>query len=106
MNLNQLRERLNKEFYTDNLYAIARLCNDMALESDNPAPFFIMQNIFLRIANNWDDRPIEVGDAGLVKAEINKSLIPLVDAIEANQSNEYIIQLANKAIKSYLFLFP
>ena len=72
--LQQLRKGLNKGFYVDNLYEMARLCNDMALESKNPTPFFIMRKIFLGIANYWEERPVIVEEAKFVEVELKKTI--------------------------------
>ena len=105
MSLRQLREKLDKGFYVDNLHEMARLCKGMALESNSPAPFFIMQKIFLGIADYWEDKPVIVEEAKLVEAELKKSLIQIIDAIEADASDAHIMDLANKAVSSYLFLY-
>ena len=105
MNLQQLREKLDKGFYVDNLYEMARLCRNLALETDNPAPFFIMEQIFRGIAKYWEDKPIIVEEAKLVENEIVKPVKDLFDGIEANASSEQIIDLLNKTISSYMFLF-
>ncbi|MCK4274217.1 MAG: hypothetical protein KAW90_04945 [Dehalococcoidales bacterium] len=105
MSLRQLREKLDKGFYVDNLCEMARLCKDMALESDSPVPFFIMQKIFSGIADYWDDRPVIVEEAKLVEAELLKSLNNLIDVIEDNASADQLMTLINKVISSYLFLY-
>lgn len=104
-NLQVLREKLEKGFYVDNLYEMARLCKTMALESNNPAPFFIMQKIFSGIADYWEDRPVVVEEAKLVEGELLKSIKGLVDAIDAKVPAEQMIILMNKAVSSYNFLF-
>lgn len=105
MNLQQLRERLAKGFYVENLYEMARLCRDLALDTSRPTPFFVMQHIFSDIARYWEDKPIVVEEARLVELEIAKPLEDLISGIEANASNEQIIHLLNKAVSSYMFLF-
>ena len=105
MNLQQLRERIEQGFYIDNLYAMARLCKDLALDTVNLVPFFVMQHIFSDIARYWEDKPLIVEEAKLVEVEMAKPLRDLIDAIEANASGEQINHLLNKAVSSYLFLF-
>lgn len=105
MNLQQLREKLGRGFYVDNLYEIARLCRSLALETDYPASFFIMEQIFKNIAKYWEDKPIIVEEAKLVENEIVKPVNDLIDGIEANASSEQIIELLNKTISSYMFHF-
>ena len=104
-NLRTLREKLEKGFYVDNLYEMARLCKSMALGSNSPVPFFIMQKIFSGIADYWDDKPVSVEDAKLVEAELKEPLRHLIDALEDKAENEKIMELADKAVLSYMFLF-
>jgi hypothetical protein len=105
VNLQELKEKLEQGFYADNLYDMARLCKDMALESNSPAPFFIMQKIFSGIADYWNGRPVNVEEARLVETEMAISLRELIDAIEAEASDEQICNVLNRAVSSYLFLF-
>jgi hypothetical protein len=103
--IQQLKEKLEKGFYTDNLYEMSRLCGNMALESDNPAPLFIMQKIFSGIADYWDDRPIIVEDSNLVQTELIGSIQSLVNALEDEVPLNKLMELSNKAVSSYYFLF-
>ncbi len=105
MNLQKLREELKQGFYLNNLYEMASLCKDLALGVTNPAPFFVMQHIFLNIARYWEDKPLLVEEAKLVEGEMIKPLKDLIGGIEANASGEQIIHLLNKAVSSYMFLF-
>ena len=105
MNLQQLREKLEKGFYVDNLYEMARLCKNLALETANPVPFFVIEQIFLGIARHWQDRPVIVEEAKLVEAEMIKPLKDVIGGIEANASSEQMFHFLNKAVSSYMFLF-
>ena len=84
---------------------MASLCKDLALDTVNPVPFFVMQHIFSNIARYWEDKPLIVEEARLVETEIVKPLKDLIDGIEANASSEQIVHLLNKVVSSYLFLF-
>jgi len=84
---------------------MASLCKDLALGVTSPAPFFVMQHIFLNIARYWEDKPLLVEEAKLVEGEVIKPLKDLIGGIEANASGEQIIHLLNKAVSSYMFLF-
>ena len=105
MNLQQLRERLAKGFYVDNLYEMARLCRDLALDTSRPTPFFVMQHIFSDIAKYWEERPLSVEEAKLVEVEMTKPIKDLIGGIKANASSEQIVHLLNKVVSSYMFLF-
>lgn len=105
-NLQQLQEKLAKGFYLNNLYEMARLCKSSALESNSPAPFFVMQHIFFNIARYWEDKPLPVEEARLVQSEMVKPIEDLISGIEANATSEQTLTLLNKVVSSYLFLFP
>ena len=105
MNLQQLREKLEKEFYVNNLYEMARLCKALALDAANPASFFVMWHIFSEIAWHWEDKPLSVEEAKFVQVEIAKTIMDIIDAIEEDASGEQMNQLLNKAVSSCLFLF-
>ena len=105
-NLQQLRERLAKGFYIHNLDDMVYLCRSLALETYNPAPFFVMQHIFFNIARYWEDKPLPVEEARLVQSEMVKPIEDLISGIEANASSEQTLTLLNKVVSSYLFLFP
>lgn len=106
MNLKQLRERLKRGFFLDNLYEMVRLCRSLALDTDNPTPFFVMQHIFFDIAMRWEDKPLTVEDAKFVELEMTKPLDNLISGIESNLPGEQTLNLLNKVISGYLFLFP
>ena len=84
---------------------MARLCKVIALESHNPAPFFIMQKVFSGIADYWDDRPVDADEAKLVENELKKSLVDLIDMLESKANDEKITGMLNKVVSSYLFMF-
>jgi hypothetical protein len=84
---------------------MARLCYDIALENNNPAPFFIMQKVFSGIADYWEKGPVEVEQAQLVQAELDKPIRNLIYAIENETSAEIIIASMNAIVSSYNFLF-
>lgn len=104
--LQELRERLEKGFYIHNLYDMVRLCRSLALDTDSPAPFFVMQHIFFNIARYWEDKPLPVEEAKLVQSEMVKPIEDLISGIEANASSEQTLTLLNKVVLAYLFLFP
>lgn len=104
-NIQQLREKLERGFYVNNLYEMTTLCKSLALDSSRPTPFFVMQQIFLNIANYWDEKPLIVEEAKLVEVEMKKSLKDLIDGIEVDASSGQIVHLLNKVVSSYLFLF-
>jgi hypothetical protein len=98
-----LKEKLEQGFYVDNLYDMARLCKDMAMESKNPAPFFIMQKIFSGIADYWDNNPIIVEEAKIVEGGVLQGIKELIEGIENNMSGDQMQNIMNKVVSSYLF---
>ena len=104
-NLQQLREKLEKGFYLDNLYEMACLCRSLALDTTSPAPFFFMEHIFLNIARHWEDKPLLVEEARLVESKMIEPLEDLVEGIEAFASSEEVFNLLNRVVSAYLISF-
>ena len=104
-NLQQLQETLEKGFYLDNLYEMARLCKTLASDTVYPAPFFVMRDIFLDIARCWEERALPVEEAKRVERKMTKPLGDLIAGIERNASSEEILDLLNTLVSTYLVSF-
>ena len=102
MNLQELRERLAKGFYVDNLYMMARLCKSLALDTSSPAPFFVMEKVFLDVAHHWEDRPLAVEEAKDVESKMIRPLEELIHGIEENASSGEILGLLNGFVAAHL----
>ena len=102
MNLQQLREKLKRGFYVDNLYEMASLCKSLALGTNNPVPFFVMERIFLDIAGRWEEIPLTVEKARMVELNMTEPLEDIVEGIEEFASSEEILNLLNRLIFTYL----
>jgi len=100
-NLQQLRENLEKGFYLDNLYEMARLCRNLALDTASPAPFFFMETVFLNIARLWEDIPVPVEKAKQVELKLIKPLEELIEGIEKSASSKEAFNLLNRAVAAY-----
>ena len=98
----RLQDRLEKGFYVDNLYVMAGLCKTLALNSDYPAPFFVMQQVLLGIAKDWEDRPLPVDEAKSTENKIKDYLAHLIRAIRLGASNETIYNILNNIVSVYL----
>ena len=103
--LQQLREKLKKGFYLNNLNEMARLCKSLALDTTSPAPFFIMERIFSDVARHWEDKPLSVEEAKLVESKLITPLAELIEGITANASTEEIFSLLNRVVSAYLLSF-
>jgi len=106
VSLQKLREGLKKGFYLDNLYELARICRSMALDTTSPAPFFIMEYIFLDIVQHWEGKPLLVEDAKLVEAKIMEALEGLIEGLVADAPSEEVFSLLNRIVSDYLIVFP
>jgi hypothetical protein len=100
-----LREKLKKEFYVDNLYEIAYLCRNWALDFQYPAPFLLLEHIFQDMARRWEDIPLTVEEAAQVKSKMIEPLEGLVEELEANAPAEEILDLLNRVTSAYLICF-
>jgi hypothetical protein len=101
-NLQHLQEKLEKGFYLDNLYEMAHLCKMLASDTICPAPFFVMRNIFLDIARNWEERALTVEEAKRVEKKMTKPLGDLIEGIEIDSSSEEVLYLLNTLVSTYL----
>jgi hypothetical protein len=81
------------------------ICKNLALASDSPAPFFVLQKILLSIADYWEDRPVDAEQAKLVENQLTQPILDLMDAIENQASCEIIMTLLNTLVSNYQFLF-
>lgn len=104
-NLQELQERLRKGFYIDNLYDMVRLCRSLALDTINPAPFFVMEKVFFGVADYWDDRPLTVEEAQEVQSKMMRPLQELIRGIEDNAPSGEMFALLNGVVSAYLTCF-
>lgn len=104
-NLQQLQETLEKGFYLDNLYEMARLCKTLASHTIYLVAFFVMRDIFLDIARRWEERALTVEEAKRVEWEMTKPLGDLIQGIETKVSAEVELDLLNKVVSAYLLSF-
>ena len=72
------------------------------MDTLHPLPFFVIQQVFLGIARDWEERPLPVEEATLVTSKITKPLEDVIDAIEADVSKEELFDLLNKLLSAYL----
>jgi hypothetical protein len=84
---------------------MAGLCYEMAPESSNPAPFFLMQKVFSGISSYWDEEPIIVEEAKFVENELLGRINDLVEKLESGASHKEILISMNMVVSSYLFLY-
>jgi len=98
----QLQDRLEKGFYVDNLYVMASLCKILALNSEYPVPFFVVQQVFLGIIKDWEDRPLSVEEAKATENKIKDSITHLIQAIKLGASNETIYNSLTDIVSVYL----
>ncbi len=61
---------------------MASLCKSLALDTASPAPFFIMEHIFLDVARHWEDKPLPVEEAKLVESFLLQPLEDLVCCVK------------------------
>lgn len=104
-NLQQLQEKLEKGFYVDNLYEMARLCQALASDTIYRVAFFVMREIFLDIARCWEDRALPVEEARRVERQMIEPLGDLIRGIETQVSDEVVLNLLNTVVSAYLVSF-
>lgn len=102
----QLQDRLENGFYVDNLYVMSALCKTLALDSEHPVPFFVLRQVFLGIAKDWEDRPLTVEEAKLTEHKIRDSITHLIQSIKLDASSETIYNILNDIVSIYLAIIP
>lgn len=102
MEFQQLQDRIEKDFYVDNLYVMAGLCKTLALRSESPVSFFVLRQVFLGIAKDWEDRPLPVEEAKSTEHKIKDSITHLIRAIKLDASSETIYNILNDVVSIYL----
>ena len=100
--LQQLRDTLNKGLYLNNLWELARLSKNLAMDIPHPLPFFVMRQVFLEIARDWDERPLPVEEADFVRSKIAKPLEDLIAALENDASSAEIFDALTAFVSGYL----
>jgi hypothetical protein len=98
----QLQDKLSEDFYVDNLYVMSGLCKALALNSEYPVPFFVLRQVFLGIAKDWEDRPLTVEEAKSTEHKIRASITHLIKAIKLDASSETIYNILNDIVSVYL----
>jgi len=72
------------------------------MDTPHPLPFFVIRQVLLEIARNWEERPLPVDEANFVRSKITEPLEDVIDAIEAGVSKEELFDLLNKFVSAYL----
>ena len=104
-NPRQLAQDLKKNFCADVLFDVARKCRNLALDTLNPAPFFVLEKVLAGVAENWD-RPLDVDEASQTKDKLLKPIVDLLDALALDSPNEDLLYLCNRLVSVYLEIVP
>ncbi len=89
--------------YVDNLFEMARLCAGWALDSGNPTPFFVLEQVFVGIARDWDGRPQTVEEAQALEAAVVPAISSrLLTAIEEGCHNTGMLGLSDGLVSACL----
>ncbi len=101
MKLHELRDKLKLGFYVNNLFDLAGLCRDLALEVENPTPFFVLREVFYGIARLWEDRPLPVEEAQFVETTLMQPIEQLLDGIEKEATSNELLLLLNNILSGF-----
>lgn len=89
--IQEARQKLELGFYVNNLYALAKLFNDMSVSTGWRSAAFILSEVAITIANTWDDRPLPTSEATAVERKMRPLFLAVLDTIERNASLEEVI---------------
>lgn len=101
----QLAQILEKNFCADVLSDVARKCRGLALDSLNPAPFFILEKVLAGLAEDWD-RPLGVDEANEIRERLLKPAVDLLEALGSDTLDDHMLYLCNKLVTAYLGIVP
>ena len=104
-NPRQLAQDLKKNFCADVLFDVARECRNLALDSLNPAPFFVLEKVLVGVANYWD-RPLDVDEASEIESKVLPAVTDLLNALAVGTPNEDLLRLCNRLVSVYLEIVP
>lgn len=97
---------LREGLYVNNLWQLASLCKDLAMDDPYPLPFFVMRQVFMEIATSWDERPLPVDEANYVKSKMLKPLEDIIQTIEVGASKDEIFDRLNDFVIAWLIALP
>lgn len=104
-NPRQLAQDLQRNFCAEILFDVARKCRNLALDTLNPAPFFVLEKVLAGVAESWD-RPLDVNEATETRDKLLPPVVDLLNALAVDAPNEDLLRLCNRLVSVYLEIVP
>jgi hypothetical protein len=98
----ELRALLRKEFYADNLAALASLAHEAAVSVDRPLAYCLLWWIFLALDKEWRERPLTVEVAERMREHLAPSIDSYLAAAGGGLSPETEIEHLNEISSQFL----
>lgn len=96
--LQLLEEKLDKGFFVQNLYDMARICENLMEDTFGGPAFYILRRIFLDIARDWNDRAVSVDEAAEVENKLEAPIRQLIAVLETRRSKEALFESLAKLV--------
>ncbi len=101
----QIAQDLRKNFCAEVMYRAAGRCRELALDSTNPAPFFVLETVLARVGEGWE-RALTVEEAEETKLRVGEPIFRLLDALGGDPSDAEVLSLCNMVVAAYLSIVP
>jgi hypothetical protein len=98
----ELHKLLQKEFYADNLAAMASVAREAAESVDRPLPFFVLWSIFSLLDKEWRERPLRVEVADRMKGHLSPPVARYLEGAESGLSPETEAEYLNEIVDKFL----
>jgi hypothetical protein len=98
----ELRALLRKEFYADNLAALATLAHKAAVSVDRPLAYCLLWWIFLALDKEWRERPLTVEVANRMREHLAPSIDSYLAAVRGGLSPETEMEYLNEISRQFL----
>ena len=96
--LQLFKEKLDKGFFVQNLFEMARICESLMKDTFASPTFYILRSIFLDIARDWNDRALSVEEATEVENELKAPIREALEGLETHRSKEALFESLAKLV--------
>jgi hypothetical protein len=70
----EIRARLAKGIYVDNMHEMVRTCLQMARSVEEPLPFYVMAKVLDTISEDWENHPVTSATYDAMQRRISGAL--------------------------------
>jgi hypothetical protein len=100
--ITEIKKRLAKGLYIDNLNVMTAHCMQLARTTDEPLVFYLLAKIFDEIVHSWDGMPLTVEEAQEMQQRIGSALQKVLTSIDEERSSREIWKDLNALLRAFL----